>query len=425
MERWLDLTESALRAAQPGLPEFDPARCLPARHSSGRCAACYEVCPHEALGPGPVPRPDPGACDGCSACVAVCPTGALKSAGIAAALEHWLTAIAAGSVARANVAAIIACERRVAAMPTGRPKEVEPAVRLEVPCIGSVRAADIVAAVASGAGTISLLTGECATCDRAPAGTAAPRAATAARATLEIIAVSADVRWCEETDTRPAAPGRDRERGARAMDPPSGSPADQGRAVTISRRGLFGYWRRTARRAVSEVARETEATTVRVARQGAAPLWRRRLESDIAGFAANAAAPDQLGGTSAALPAGGALPLELGIGRPVLEGSCDGCGLCALVCPLGALSVGRGSVACRPGACTACGLCEEICPTHGLIIRELDSRHAMPVAVSPRGWSELAGAVSEPVLADRAVAADRGMRDFALRPGPRSRTVQG
>jgi ferredoxin len=90
MERWLDLTEAALKGLQPSLPELDPARCLPARHAGSGNGACFAACPRDALGPGPVPRPEPGACDGCFACVAACPSGALLSLPLDAVTAGWL-----------------------------------------------------------------------------------------------------------------------------------------------------------------------------------------------------------------------------------------------------------------------------------------------------------------------------------------------
>lgn len=397
MERWLDLTVAALRAVQPGLPELDRARCLPARHAGSGCIVCREVCPRAALGEGPVPCPEPGDCDGCSACVAACPTGALKSAPIADAIERWLDGIAATRQrgTGATVAAV-SCAYATA----NQPRAGSSVCELSLPCLGAVRAADLVAAAAVGATEVVLSIADCGSCERGPAGSAGRRAAVVAQRTLGTVGVPVAVEWRE----MPAV-ACERHAGGRTAAP---DPSFAQEAV--SRRDLFGAWRGVARRAASEVVRETEAAPEMVARHGQAPRWRQRLEGDVSILGARSGS-------------GGPLPLELGIGLPVVQGTCDGCGLCALVCPLTALTVADGSVACRPGACTACGLCAETCPTHGLAVWALDSRSVIPTASLPWPQSEHVGATSRTVLAARGESADRGIKEFARHPVARVRAA--
>jgi ferredoxin len=58
----------------------------------------------------------------------------------------------------------------------------------------------------------------------------------------------------------------------------------------------------------------------------------------------------------------------LPLGKVTLDGSCTTCGLCASVCPTGALDMvrGDGAASCRllfrHGRCIACGNCVEVCP---------------------------------------------------------------
>jgi ferredoxin len=56
----------------------------------------------------------------------------------------------------------------------------------------------------------------------------------------------------------------------------------------------------------------------------------------------------------------------------VIIEQCTGCGLCARICPNGALAIREcQAVMARPGVCTYEGMCERICP-HGAIQRPFE-----------------------------------------------------
>jgi ferredoxin len=70
-ERFTSLDHSAL--------EFDPGRCLHSQDRFSGCQACFAICPVAAITPGKPPSLDPKKCDKCMACLMVCPVGAYRA----------------------------------------------------------------------------------------------------------------------------------------------------------------------------------------------------------------------------------------------------------------------------------------------------------------------------------------------------------
>lgn len=77
----LRLTQELVALAETGVV-FDQAACLHRLDAFSDCQACVDVCPAEAIQPGPPPVIDAQACGGCRACLAVCPTGAYGYKGL-------------------------------------------------------------------------------------------------------------------------------------------------------------------------------------------------------------------------------------------------------------------------------------------------------------------------------------------------------
>jgi ferredoxin len=55
---------------------LETGRCLHAQDKASTCAACFEICPAQAITAGAPPTLDPKKCQGCLACLPVCPAGA-------------------------------------------------------------------------------------------------------------------------------------------------------------------------------------------------------------------------------------------------------------------------------------------------------------------------------------------------------------
>jgi len=58
---------------------LDPKRCLHAQDQHSDCAACFEICPVQAIVIGKPPSLDSEKCESCLACLPVCPVGAFHA----------------------------------------------------------------------------------------------------------------------------------------------------------------------------------------------------------------------------------------------------------------------------------------------------------------------------------------------------------
>lgn len=58
--------------------------------------------------------------------------------------------------------------------------------------------------------------------------------------------------------------------------------------------------------------------------------------------------------------------------------ACVGCGLCAEICPTGAISVIFGKARVNPVACSGCGQCIEACRTGAIHWRDEETRPKVP-----------------------------------------------
>lgn len=58
---------------------LDPKHCLHAQDQHSACAACFDICPVEAITAGKPPALDSEKCESCLACLTVCPVGAFRA----------------------------------------------------------------------------------------------------------------------------------------------------------------------------------------------------------------------------------------------------------------------------------------------------------------------------------------------------------
>jgi formate hydrogenlyase subunit 6/NADH:ubiquinone oxidoreductase subunit I len=316
-----------------------PDLCKRVRFRKSDCRRCVEVCPDDAielrLGPVVSDR-----CSDCGLCQNACPTEALRSG---LRTEFYLLN---------RTASLLRQEEA-----SGRPKELVVHCReaqsqggdaLPVSCLGGVSENVIIGAALLGFDQVSLVTGICSECRLEQGEKLLSRSVACAKAVLEGMALLENIAIAVVQE-----PGE--------------------RETVRSRREIFSSLARRMRDHAAFFGHRTErAIRERVSRelgredQRATPSPRRELLRELLdrGCRAN--------------PGAVVYRREFPWGRiRVREGECSACGVCARVCPTGAIceEAEKGSryrLHFDASACTNCGLCQEACP-----LIEFDERFAL------------------------------------------------
>jgi formate hydrogenlyase subunit 6/NADH:ubiquinone oxidoreductase subunit I len=305
-----------------------PNLCKRVRFRKSDCRRCIEVCPDDAialeLGPVVSDR-----CSDCGLCQNACPTEAIRSG----LRTEWYLLNRAASLLRQDGE-------------SGRPKRLvvrcgeaqsQGGDALPVSCLGGVSENVIIGAALLGFDRVSLVTGVCSGCRVEHGEELLSRSVTCATAVLESMALLENISIAVVQE-----PGeRERMWGRREI---FSSVARHMRHHAA----LFGH--RTERAIRGHLSRELGGEG-----RAETPSPRRELLREF------------LGRSERASRAVIAYRRDFPWGRiRVREAECSACGVCARVCPTGAIceEVEKGShyrLHFDASACTNCGLCQEAC----------------------------------------------------------------
>lgn len=317
-------------------------RCVRYRHKAASCRRCEQVCPAHALGFDEDLRPhvDSAACTSCGACAAVCPTGALEA-----------TRPAEGALAE-EIVRNIATTGGVTLVCS----QVRPVLAGAIP-VGCLARADVsllLSAAAHGATRVRLCPGACEVCASRSLAPLIRGVAYAARALLKDLGYETDL----------------------VMEVAGDAGGDESEEGTLSRKGFL---RALAKGGASITSRATDAVAatfsalhaederlVRAAFPTHVPLARERLVYALAD------SPHPR-----ITRANGFL-----FSTPEIDATlCQGCSMCAKVCPTGALAASREgttfTLAFDAKACVSCYLCQDVCPKTAIARSEGTSLDAL------------------------------------------------
>lgn len=328
---------------KPKEVRVDADLCLNRRHKGIACRSCADACPAGAIAlvgatslgssPANTPAIDPDTCLHCNICQAACPTQAFTIPEVE--LVPLLTR------ARSKTSVTLACSK-ISSQEASR-----------VPCLAAFTWEDLAVLALSGPRQVHLADGACNRCAYARHGAHDRIKAQAAAANSFLSSLAAqEAEGSEEmrivlTDV---------------SGPAESEAAGRSAGESFSRRDLFTLWKRRGAVALAESLPDLTwpdyPPPPGLPRR--LPESRRRLLSLLAsgGFTA--------GGRRE--PVSDCAPLPLVEWR--VSSRCDGCGLCASLCPTDALRTEASgdlrTLTFQPAACLDCGLCDRTCPQSAL-----------------------------------------------------------
>lgn len=323
------------------------ARCVAVRHRKAECQKCVDACVVSCIAvANNEVSIDRKVCVGCGVCAAVCPTSAIVAE---APADNELLSAMMNQAQQFNGHVIIACKPMVTAAKDSLDSERVAGV----PCLGRLDASLLIGAVAQGATRISLVKGECATCEYLRGFEVAEQAIKSVQTILNAYEIDADL--------------------ALSAKFPRSARRSQTKKYDTNKRGFFQDMRGEVKTALSKttdyavkqalnIPEGHEPRYVRMSGAGTLPQSipdrRERLLVDLAGFGTphEEAIEDYLFG-------------EVDIDF----GECTSCRMCATFCPTGSLvkfddEDGVFGLEQSLNICVACDCCVDICPADAMSI---------------------------------------------------------
>jgi ferredoxin len=325
----MDLIASAelLSALDRSNVLLDEKRCLHSGWKFSTCDACFDVCPAAAIQPGKPPALDSAKCANCLACLPVCPTGAFAANDAVASLSNTLARLEAKRVE-------LICAKHP--HPDSGLPGADAAVQVRG-CLAGLGAGSYLMLAALGVEQVTARLDGCSGCEW---GSVRPRIEVQIASARRLLAP-----W-GKTDGVDSYSGTPQES---PIDPDNTRPVWDADNPPLSRRDFFRMAGRQSQLATARALNQREGKTS--SRQPGRD--HRRIAATLRHLPELEPAPER--------------PLDgLGFGSLEVSDECSACGVCAHVCPTGALELRREDenqfrLVLSAADCIACGLCVDVC----------------------------------------------------------------
>ncbi len=321
-ERFSSLDHSALT--------LDTERCLHSQDRFSGCQACFEICPVGAITPGRPPSLDPQKCAQCLACLMVCPVGAYTADDSVASLLN-----AVKNLEKAPLELL--CERNP--RPTLGVSKAGTAIRIKG-CLAGLGAGAYLVLAVLGQEHILVRTDACSACEWATLPAQVQAQVSHARQLLE--------GWGKAGSLECVS----------VLESPTERPFCEAANPPLSRRDIF-----------QTALRQGRATLARVVDEwGATPAGRQPGRDRLRIQKALKQLPASPPATQPATPPAHTGSLNgMDFAWLSVSEACTACGICARICPTGALRFGKyaGETAFQltfqAANCVGCDMCLHVC----------------------------------------------------------------
>ncbi|MEW6739681.1 MAG: 4Fe-4S dicluster domain-containing protein [Nitrospirota bacterium] len=308
---------------------IEASLCSRFRTPKSDCSICADSCPADAVGISEDGAEIKAGCVDCGVCVSACPNGVFRMKETA---DEKIVAEIREKSKKAKVFRI-SCQRG------------DDSADLMVPCLGRLSEATLLEPIKAGVLNIEISRPECAACPNSKASTNIDRVINNVSIIYETAGIEKDRLVIKNISLQPLSKMPEKAVSRRELFSALRAKAAEVAVTSIPDVGIEGEQKETFIGAISKKPENFK---------------RNLLMQALEGFSSS---------KETHVPSTGAILAELEV-----SSGCTGCGVCATLCPAGALTqrqeAGKFHLSFKPALCVNCKVCVETCMPNAIKIKE-------------------------------------------------------